>query len=227
MTKRVRISYSHKSAALLIEDKLKDLVIGKDAMDVESIWFIILHELRNLGKSGISASAVSAIDNALWDLKAKLLNLPLVKLFGMLRDGIDIYGSGGFTSYSEKQLRDQLSGWVDEGIKMVKMKIGRDPEDDLGRVKTAREAIGKNVQLFVDANGGYSIKEAISFADLFTEYGVTWFEEPVSSDNLEGLNFIKNKAPAEMEITAGEYGYDIFLSKECWKQKLWMYFRLM
>jgi L-alanine-DL-glutamate epimerase-like enolase superfamily enzyme len=125
----------------------------------------------------------------------------------MTRDAVPVYGSGGFTSYSNTQLRDQLGGWARQGIPRVKMKIGTHPADDLPRVKAAREAIGPGVQLFVDANGAYSRKQALAFANRFAELGVVWFEEPVPSDDLEGLRLIRDRAPAGMDIAAGEYGY--------------------
>jgi L-alanine-DL-glutamate epimerase-like enolase superfamily enzyme len=118
-----------------------------------------------------------------------------------------VYGSGGFTSYSNEQLRRQLSSWVESGISMVKMKIGRNPVQDVNRVRAAREAIGSGPALFVDANGAYSRKQALCFAREFHEMGVTWFEEPVSSDDLDGLHLLRDRAPAGMEIAAGEYGY--------------------
>src|SRR5207253_8694584 len=111
--------------------------------------------IRNLGRPGICSMAISAVDCAIWDLKARLLGVPLVSLLGQVRTGAKVYGSGGFTSYSDQQLVKQFSGWVNEGIRSVKMKIGRDPERDLHRVRVAREAIGPEVGLYVDANGAY------------------------------------------------------------------------
>ena len=146
----------------------------------------------------------------LWDLKAKLLNLPLVTLLGAARDAVPVYGSGGFTSYTNGRLRDQLAGWAAQGIPRVKMKIGSHPAEDLDRVRAARSAIGDKTELFVDANGAYTRKEALAFADLFAELGVTWFEEPVSADDLEGLRLIRDRAPAGMDVAAGEYGFDLF-----------------
>jgi L-alanine-DL-glutamate epimerase-like enolase superfamily enzyme len=150
------------------------------------------------------------VDTALWDLKARLLNLPLVTLLGAARQAVPIYGSGGFTSYSDPQLQQQLSGWVQQGIPSVKMKIGRDAQADIHRVRVAREAIGSQAELFVDANGAYTRKQALAQAEKFSEFGVTWFEEPVSSDDLPGLRLMRDRGPAGMEIAAGEYGYDTF-----------------
>ena len=152
--------------------------------------------------------AIAAVDNALWDLKAKLLGLPLVTLLGAVRESVPVYGSGGFTSYTDTQLREQLGGWVGAGIARVKMKVGREPGRDPARVRVAREAIG-DAQLFVDANGAYGRKQALALAQVFADLGVTWFEEPVSSDDLDGLRLLRDRAPAGMDIAAGEYGYDL------------------
>jgi L-alanine-DL-glutamate epimerase-like enolase superfamily enzyme len=201
-------TYADSATATLIEDKLKDAVIGRDAMAVKGAWLAISRSVRNLGRPGICATAISAVDNALWDLKARLLDLPLATLFGQVRDALPIYGSGGFTNYSNAELQNQLRSWVEQGISRVKMKIGRDAKADRQRVAIAREAIGEHVALFVDANGAYYCKQALAQARAFEEFNVSWFEEPVSSNDLEGLQFIREHAPARMEISAGEYGYD-------------------
>ena len=164
--------------------------------------------------------AIAAVDSAMWDLKARILGLPLVTLFGAARDSVAVYGSGGFTSYDNEQLRKQLSGWAQQGIPRVKMKVGREPLRDVERVAAARDAIGPKVELFVDANGAYTRKQALALADRFQELGVSWFEEPVSSDDLEGLHFLRDRVPGGMEIAAGEYGYDLpyferMLAAEC------------
>jgi L-alanine-DL-glutamate epimerase-like enolase superfamily enzyme len=203
-------TYADTATARLIHDLLTDVVLGRDAMAVPGSWAAMAHTTRNLGRPGVVSMAISAVDAALWDVKARLLNLPLVTLLGAVRDCVPVYGSGGFTSYSGAQLQKQLSGWVAEGVTRVKMKIGSHPDEDGARVRTARTAIGPDVELFVDANGAYSRKQALAFAETFTEYGVSWFEEPVSSDDLEGLRLLRNRAPAGMDITAGEYGYDLF-----------------
>lgn len=201
-------SYADSATAALIRDKLADVVEHRDAFDIMGAWIAMCRAIRNLGRPGIASMAISAIDNALWDLKAKLLDLPLCKLLGMVRDAAPVYGSGGFTSYSDKQLGEQLGGWADDGFSMVKMKVGREPQRDVARVAVARDAIGNAVQLFIDGNGAYARKQALCLAQSFSEYGVAWFEEPVSSDDLEGLRLLRDRAPAKMEITAGEYGYD-------------------
>jgi L-alanine-DL-glutamate epimerase-like enolase superfamily enzyme len=202
-------TYADTATATLINDKLKEVVIGCDALAVTDAWSTMVYSIRNLGRPGICSMAISAMDTALWDLKARLLDLPLVTLFGQMRSAMPIYGSGGFTNYSKKQLQDQLGGWAEQGIPRVKMKIGRDAGTDVERVKVARDTIGNEVELFVDANGAYSHKQALAQAEVFRQFEVSWFEEPVSSDDLEGLRFIREHAPPRMEVAAGEYGYDI------------------
>ncbi len=203
-------TYADTATARLIHDHLTEVVVGRDAMAVSSAWAAMVRAIRNLGRPGIAAMAISAVDASLWDLKARLLQLPLVTLLGAVRDSVPVYGSGGFTSYSLAQLQAQLSGWAAQGIGRVKMKIGAHPEQDLQRVRAAREEIGSDVELFVDANGAYSRKQALAFAGRFAEQQVSWFEEPVSSDDLEGLRLLRDRAPARIDITAGEYGYDLF-----------------
>lgn len=202
-------SYANEAAAFFIEKTLKDFVIGKNAFDIPGINLLLTRHIRNSGTYGITMMAISAIDNALWDLKAKLLNVSLCQLLGKVKDEMLIYGSGGFTSYNKQQLQDQFSGWAHDGIRYMKMKIGTNPEKDVQRVKEAREAIGDDACLMVDANGAYSAKQALEKAHQFGEYNVMWFEEPVSSDNLKGLHFIREHAPAQMNIAAGEYGYNV------------------
>jgi L-alanine-DL-glutamate epimerase-like enolase superfamily enzyme len=127
----------------------------------------------------------------------------------MAHDCVPVYGSGGFTTYSLQRLQEQLAGWVEQGIPRVKLKVGSAPEDDPERVRSARSAIGPNPELFVDANGAYSRKQALALAERFrAEAEVSWFEEPVSSDDLAGLRLLRDRAPAGIEIAAGEYGYD-------------------
>ncbi len=203
-------SYANAATARVIQDHLRSVVEGCDAMDVPGIWHAMRHRIRNLGRPGVVSMALSAADTALWDLKARLLELPLVALLGAVRSGIPVYGSGGFTSYTRERLQQQLAGWVEQGISRVKMKVGRDPAADRVRVRAAREAIGEEAELFVDANGAYDRKLALAQAEQFAEQGVTWFEEPVSSDDVAGLRLMRDRGPGGMEIAAGEYGYDLF-----------------
>jgi L-alanine-DL-glutamate epimerase-like enolase superfamily enzyme len=200
-------TYCDAAAAKVISGKLATRLVGHDALAIAECWEAMLREVRNLGSRGIAAMAISAVDNALWDLKAKLFDVPVVLLLGRARERVPAYGSGGFTSYSIPELQRQLAGWVGEGFGMVKMKIGRHPEQDVERVRAARSAIGEEHQLFVDANGAYSRKFALLQGERMRHLGVTWFEEPVSSDDLEGLRLLRDRLPAHIEVSAGEYGY--------------------
>jgi L-alanine-DL-glutamate epimerase-like enolase superfamily enzyme len=203
-------TYADTATAVLIRETLAEVVRGRNAFDIPGAWAAMVHSIRNLGRPGIASMAISGVDVALWDLKAKLLDLPLCKLLGQARDAVPVYGSGGFTSYSLEQLQRQLGDWAAQGIPRVKMKIGTHPADDLDRVCAAREAIGPECQLYVDANGAYTRKQALQQAEAFSALGVVWFEEPVSADDLEGLRLIRDRAPVGMNIAAGEYGYDLW-----------------
>ena len=169
-------TYANISVATLIEKSLKELVIGKDAMNIIAIRTQLIQHIRNNGVCGIAFMAVSAIDNALWDLKAKILELPLCTLFGQAKEGMLLYGSGGFTNYTDEQLEEQFEHWLKQGIRYVKMKIGRDEKRDTERVKNARDIIGKDVGLFVDANGAYSPRQALHMAEVFSEYDISWLK---------------------------------------------------
>jgi len=206
----VGYSFADKATAVLIDTHLKRIVIGGDCFYIAELWSAMVRTIRNLGRPGVCSMAISAVDNALWDLKARLLRLSVADLLGRAHQSIAAYGSGGFTSYSNDELRRQLSGWVEAGIHDVKMKIGTDPATDLKRVRSAREAIGPDAGLFVDANGAYDRKQALAKAAAFADLGVAWFEEPVSSDDLEGLRLVRENASPDMRIAAGEYGYDSF-----------------
>jgi L-alanine-DL-glutamate epimerase-like enolase superfamily enzyme len=205
--KGIGYTYADAATGKLVQTLMEKVVNGRDAFEHGAILQAMHRQIRNLGETGITMMAISAIDNALWDLRARLLDLPLVSLLGRVREGIPVYGSGGFTSYSDSQLQTQLGGWASRGFSMVKMKIGTKAADDPRRVEIARQAIGDATELFVDANGAYTVMQAIGLAHRFADFEVRWFEEPVSSDNLTGLSQIRARAPMGMDIAAGEYGY--------------------
>jgi L-alanine-DL-glutamate epimerase-like enolase superfamily enzyme len=199
-------TYGDVSTGAFVESLLAPVVRGRDPLDVRAAWEAMARAARNAGRPGVGTMAISAVDVALWDLKARLLGVPLVVALDAEHDAVPIYGSGGFTSYPLERIREQLGGWVAAGIPRVKMKISREPERDPARLDAAREAIGDDAELYVDANGALARKEALAWAErLHGEWGVTWFEEPVSSDDLEGLALVREHS--ELEVAAGEYGY--------------------
>ena len=201
-------TYGNKATAAVAQHLAGTTLERRSPFDIPNLHAAMVRQVRNDGSRGIASMAISALDIALWDLKAKLMDCPVLDLLGAAEQGVAAYGSGGFTSYSNNALAEQLSGWAQQGLKNVKMKVGSHPEDDVERVRVARRAIGPGVNLFVDANGAYSAKQAIRLAHGFRESGVSWFEEPVSSDRLADMRLVRQAAPAEMEIAAGEYGYD-------------------
>ena len=199
-------TYGPAAIAALIDGELRSIVQGSNVCVPVYTCAQLCQHLRNAGHPGIAMCAVSAVDIALWDLKARLLELPLVDILPRANESVPVYGSGGFTSYSLDRLREQLGGWAAEGIPRVKMKLGRDPGRDPERLDAARAAIGDETELFVDANGAFAPKRALAWARRYAaDWGVTWFEEPVSSGDLDGLAFVRERAP--LEVAAGEYAY--------------------
>jgi L-alanine-DL-glutamate epimerase-like enolase superfamily enzyme len=205
-------TYSSGAAAAFAADILKPVALGRPALDIPGIAEDMARALRNAGRPGAGATALSAVDIALWDLKARLLGLPVAGLLGRAREHVPVYGSGGFTSYDERQTREQLEGWVKgQGIPRVKIKIGEsrgaDEHRDLARVALAREVIGPDTALYVDANGGYTAAQAIRVARRMEEFGVTWFEEPVSSRDPAGLAAVRGQVLPD--VAAGEYCWSL------------------
>ncbi|HEY3887186.1 MAG TPA: enolase C-terminal domain-like protein [Caulobacteraceae bacterium] len=208
---RLGVGYTYADGCItaLIAGALADALEGHDAIDIPGCWMAMQRAVRNLGRSGLAACAISAIDAALWDLKAKIFGRPLALVLGREREAVPVYGSGGFTTYSDAQLRDQLSGWVErDGCRFVKMKIGSQPDRDPHRIAVARKAIGER-QLFVDANGAFSARQALGLAKACADADIRWFEEPVTSDDLAGLRLVRERAPETMDIAAGEYIYTL------------------
>ena len=202
-------AYGDRAVATLIESKLADLTRGAEAMRPPAAHAAMQYKLRNAGRPGVGAMAISAVDIALWDLKARLLGVSLADLLPRFHERVPIYGSGGFTSEDPERLASELGGWVDQGIPRVKIKVGRSPEQDADRLRLARETIGDDVELFVDANGAFTPKQALKWADIYASFGVSYLEEPVSSEDREGLRMLRDRGPAGMAIAAGEYEWGV------------------
>ncbi|MGW2260769.1 enolase C-terminal domain-like protein [Streptomyces sp. NPDC001780] len=201
-------TYGDVSVAAFVESALAPLLRGADAESPAALWRRAFGEIRNAGRPGVGAMAVSAVDVALWDLRAKLLGLPLFRTLPAFHDRVPVYGSGGFTNYPLARLVEQLSGWVERGIPRVKLKTSREPRRDPERLSAVRAAIGEDTELFTDANGALSRKEALYWAQRFAEeWDVRWFEEPVGSDDPDGLRLVREHGPGRLEVAAGEYVY--------------------
>jgi L-alanine-DL-glutamate epimerase-like enolase superfamily enzyme len=199
-------TYAPAAAGHLIEEMLAPVVLGRSAFDVPALNTAMARAVRNAGRDGVAATAISAVDVALWDLKARLLGVRLATLLGAARESVPVYASGGFTSWDDAR----LTSWLEESLPLgrAKIKIGESwgtaEARDLERIALARRVLGDR-ELFVDANGAYSAAQAIRVAASFPD--VRWFEEPVSSDDLEGLARVRDAVAAD--VTAGEYGYDL------------------
>jgi L-alanine-DL-glutamate epimerase-like enolase superfamily enzyme len=211
---RTGLGYTYGSGACkpLIEGELAAAVTGHVVLDTGAALQAMVRAVRNVGRPGLVSYAISAVETALWDLKGTLLGVPVCSLLGAVRDTVPVYGSGGFTTYDAAAARAQLERWTgDLAIPRVKIKIGESwgtaQARDLARIAFARNVIGPETELYVDANGGYTRKQAVRMARAMAEHDVTWFEEPVSSDDLDGLREVRDQV--DPDVTAGEYGYDL------------------
>ena len=205
-------TYSSPAAAAVVTAHLADEVTGRDSDDVGGCFEAMRRACRNLGTKGLVMQAISAVDIALWDLKARSRDVPLAALLGAVREDVPVYGSGGFTTLSREQLSEQIAGWRSAGCRAMKIKIGEAwgsrIERDLARVRQLRDEAGAGARLMVDANGGYTVGQARRVGAELDRLGVTWFEEPVSSDDLAGLAAVR--AAVRCDVTAGEYAADSY-----------------
>ena len=204
-------TYAAPPAAAVVRDLLAPVVVGTDPLDVAATFETMVRAVRNAGRPGLVGMAISAVDVALWDLKARLLEVPLHRLLGSHRDRVPVYGSGGFTTYDDAALARQVTGWLEQDIPRMKIKIGESwgsaVERDLTRMRQVRTLAGDDVELFVDANGGYRAGQAIRVMERAADLDIRWFEEPVSSDDLAGLRRVRDAVTAD--VAAGEYGFDL------------------
>jgi L-alanine-DL-glutamate epimerase-like enolase superfamily enzyme len=209
-------TYSSSSAAGVIREELAAVICGRDPFDIRGAWQVMHRHCRNFGTRGLVMQALSAVDIALWDLKARLCDLPLTVMLGQARSAVPIYGSGGFTTLDEIGLGEQISEWRAAGCRSMKIKIGQDwgtaVARDLSRVEQVRELAGAEVDLMVDANGGYTLGQARRVGAALDDLGVVWFEEPVSSDDIAGLGVLRNAL--RCDVAAGEYVSDLYGARQ-------------
>ena len=198
-----------KAAQALIEDSLKSILIGQNPLNIEKLWDDMFWRVRGVGRKGLAFCALSAIDIALWDLKAKYFEVPLYQLLGPYTDTVPVYGSGGWTHFTVDELVAEQMSYVERGMKAVKMKVGKDfgrsEQEDIARLAAVRKAVGNEVEIFIDANNGYYAKQAIRMAHTFEPYRVGWFEEPVLADDIDGLAAIARAT--NIPIATGEHEY--------------------
>jgi L-alanine-DL-glutamate epimerase-like enolase superfamily enzyme len=201
-------TYAPAAAVAVVDELLRPVVEGRPVDEVEQTWEAMVRAVRNAGRPGLVGMALSAVDIALWDLLGRAQGRALVDLWTGDPQPVPLYGSGGFTTYDDDTTRRQLEGWCEQGLAWVKIKIGESwgsrTERDLHRVDVARAAVGETTGLFVDANGGYTAEEAVRVGHELERRGVEWFEEPVSSDDHEGLAGVRDRLA--VDVAAGEYG---------------------
>ncbi|MFW6174336.1 MAG: mandelate racemase/muconate lactonizing enzyme family protein [Chloroflexota bacterium] len=210
------VGTGHRAIRSVIENNLKDLLIGQDPFNIEKLWNDMFWRVRGYGRKGVAFQAISTLDIGLWDLKAKALGVPLYRLLNPYWERVPVYGSGGWTNYSESELVKEQTGYVERGFPRVKMKVGKDfgqsEREDVTRLEAVRKAVGDDVEIYVDANNGYYAKQAIRMARVFEQYGVAWFEEPVLADDIEGLARIA--AAIDIPVATGEHEYTKYGFKE-------------
>ena len=203
-------------ARALIEGSLKEILLGQDPLWHEKLWDDMFWRVRGTGRKGLAFCAISGVDIALWDLKAKTFGVPLYRLLGPYTDTVPIYGSGGWTHFTEDELVREQVGYVERGIPRVKMKVaknfGRAEAEDLRRLAAVRKAVGDEVEIYVDANNGYYAKQAIAMSKRFEQYDVRWFEEPVLADDIHGLAEISRATT--IPVATGEHEYAKYGFKE-------------
>lgn len=200
-------TYSSGAAADVVVGKLSDVIRNRPVDQLPGGWRDMRRACRNLESRGLAMQAVSAVDMAWWDLRARLLGVSLPTLFGRCRASVPVYGSGGFTTMDDRQLEQQVAGWRAAGCTAMKIKIGQSwghaINRDLSRVRALRSFAGDDVDLMVDANGAYSPGQARRVGAFLDDMGVTWFEEPVSSEDVAGLRVVRDAV--RCDVAAGEY----------------------
>ena len=215
-------SGSCASIVSCIENEIKPILLGKDARHISRIWEHIYNGTRDhyalsrgrkfpiLGRRGLTVSAMSGIDTALWDLKGKALGVPVVELLGgSCRDKMPAYASGGWAKVDA--IGEQLLSYTEKGFSGVKMRVGIMDETvqaSIDRVKAAREALPNHIKLMTDAHGTFSVPEAKQFCKGVEDANIYWFEEPISPDNKIGTAEVR--ANTYIPIAAGESEYTAF-----------------
>ena len=198
-----------EATKLLIERNFTPRLIGRDPLEHEVIYADFVGYLRGIGRKGLMFCALSAIDIALWDLKGKIVDLPLYRLLGGNRSEVPVYASGGWTSYSDEELVEEITGMVGQGYSMVKFKVGveggHNLRRDYRRVAAVREAVGPEIGIMLDANNCWDAATGVQFANRVRELDIMWLEEPVPADDIPGL--ARFKRGTDVPLATGEHEY--------------------
>lgn len=198
-----------EATRMLIEKNIAPRIIGKDPFETEVIWADMFQYLRGVGRKGLMFCALSAVDIALWDLKGKILDIPLYRLWGGNQKKVPVYGSGGWTSYTDDELVAEMKDIVSRGYKMIKFKVGYDggqsPSRDVERVRKVREAVGSDIGIMLDANNCWDAATGARFANRVKDYDIMFLEEPVFADDIPGLSRFKQST--DLPLASGEHEY--------------------
>ncbi|MCK8784186.1 mandelate racemase/muconate lactonizing enzyme family protein [Roseomonas sp. NAR14] len=188
-------------------DELAELAVGRDAGHIANFWARAWKDINFLGHKGVTVAGISAIDGALWDALGKSLGQPLYRLLGGAQDRVPAYHSGGlWLSRSVPELVEEAQGFVAQGFRAIKMRLGSpDPATDIARVRAVRMAIGPGIRLMADANQGQTEAQAIRLGRRLEEFNLTWFEEPLPAWDLDGLARVA--AALDTPIASGETEY--------------------
>ena len=198
-----------EATKMLIEKNIAPRIIGKDPFETEVIWADMFQYLRGVGRKGLMFCALSAVDIALWDLKGKILDIPLYRLWGGNQKKVPVYGSGGWTSYTDDELVAEMKDIVSRGYKMIKFKVGynggQSPSRDVERVRKVREAVGPDIGIMLDANNCWDAATGARFANRVKDYDIMFLEEPVFADDIPGLSRFKQST--DLPLASGEHEY--------------------
>lgn len=207
--------------AQAVRELFAPLIIGQDSFRVEGLWEQMYGESILQGRAGSAMRALSIIDTALWDRNAHAVNLPLYKLLGGYAEGgVDAYASGGYylDGKTPDKLGDEMASYVELGYRAVKMKVGRlTPNEEEARIAAARDAIGPDVLLMLDANNAWrDLPTAMLFMDRYAKYDPYWIEEPFGVDDIDNHAKLAQRSPVTVvtgEIEAGRWRFKELLEK--------------
>ncbi len=181
-------------------------LVGRNPLETEKLWIEQYNLLRDQGQRGLTVTALSGIDIALWDIKGKHFEAPVSTLMGgRFRESVRAYATGGFRREGVNRADDmaqETAGYVAEGFHAVKIKIGFDLEEDLAVIAAVRDAIGPQTRFMIDANHGYDVLEAVELGTRAARFDIDWFEEPVLPEQLDAYCAVRAGQP--LRIAGGE-----------------------
>lgn len=202
----------------VVDHEIKDLVIGEDPIYRQKIWKKLWWGLNFIGRKGAAIYAISAIDEALWDIAGKATGQSIQQMLGAYTDRLEAYGGGGWLSYSVEEILQEAQNYLEHGFTAYKMRVGLPNwREDVKRVKAVRDTFGDRLEVMVDANQGLDVAKAVLLGRELEQLGVYWYEEPVHADDISGLSQIAKTL--DMRVTTGETEYGRFGFKDLIQQQ--------